>query len=36
MYKMNIEGGNQMEFLAYKILYQILCEMEMETMRAMR
>ena len=25
-----------MEFLAYKILYQILCEMEMETMRAMR
>lgn len=33
---MNIEGGNEIEFLAYKILYQILCEMEMETMRAMR
>ena len=33
---MNIEGGNYHEFLAYKILYQILCEMEMEVLRTLR
>ena len=33
---MKIEGGNYHEFLAYKILYQILCEMEMEVLRTLR
>lgn len=35
MYKKKIEG-NYVEFLAYKILYQIFCGMEMETLRMMK
>jgi hypothetical protein len=35
MYKKKIVG-NYLEFLAYKILYQIFCGMEMETLRMMK
>lgn len=36
MYLNKIEGGHPTEFLAYKILYQIFCGMEMETLRVMK
>lgn len=35
LYKKKVEG-NRVEFLAYKILYQIFCGMEMETQRILK
>ena len=34
LYKVN--EGSRIEFLAYKILYQVFCGMEMETLRVMK
>ena len=36
MYDKKVEGGNPIEFMAYKLLYQIFCGMEMETLRVMK